>query len=92
MPAFDRLHGAYGPGSVIRRQMPGVRRAGPDGRDERPGGLVAGPDQHPGRILLDQLLEPEIFDELVDRVAERVERRLLEDLERRGERGVPGVF
>ena len=37
-------------------------------------------------------LDPEVMDELVDRVVERIEGRVVEELERRGRRGLPGVF
>ncbi|MFL6162101.1 MAG: hypothetical protein ACJ74U_07730 [Jatrophihabitantaceae bacterium] len=32
------------------------------------------------------------FDELIDRIVAKLEHRVLEDLERRGRRGIPGVF
>ncbi|MHB1490181.1 MAG: hypothetical protein ACYCTH_06730, partial [Cellulomonas sp.] len=37
-------------------------------------------------------LSPEVMDDLVDRVVERIEGRVVEELERRGRRGMPGVF
>ena len=37
-------------------------------------------------------LSPEVMDDLVDRVVERIEDRVVEELERRGRRGMPGVF
>jgi hypothetical protein len=37
-------------------------------------------------------LAPEVMDDLVDRVVERIEDRVVEELERRGRRGMPGVF
>ncbi len=45
------------------------------------------PDDPGGRTL-----DPEVMDELVDRVVERIEGRVVEELERRGRRGLPGVF
>lgn len=32
------------------------------------------------------------FDELIDRIVAKLEHRILEDLERRGRRSIPGVF
>lgn len=32
------------------------------------------------------------FDELIDRIVAKLEHRILEDLERRGRRGIPEVF
>lgn len=45
------------------------------------------PDDPGGRTL-----DAEVMDELVDRVVERIEGRVVEELERRGRRGLPGVF
>lgn len=92
MPAFDRLHGAYGPGSVVRRYNRGSRYEPARESDARDDDRIRAIAPMTGRALLDRLLEPEIFDELVDRVAERIEQRVIDELERRGERGVPGVF
>jgi hypothetical protein len=80
MPAFDRLHGAYGPGTVIRRTATLAERS----LDAQPAPAAF--------ERLEDMLTPELLDELVERVADRIEERVVMQLERRGQRVMPEVF
>jgi hypothetical protein len=55
-------------------------------RGEQP--ASRGPDRTESSILDD----PRRLDELVDKVVEKIERRVVDELERRGRRYTPGVF
>jgi len=81
MPNFDRLHGAYGPGTIVRRTV-------------RTSALPAGVDdgQQAQLLPLDSVLSREQFEELVERVADRIEERVILELQRRGRYGVTEVF
>jgi hypothetical protein len=80
-------HGSayFGPGAVIRRASSAVDSStyrSPDyNRDH------ADADR-----TLDSLLTPDMMDELVERVIDRIEERVIVELERRGRRSMPDVF
>lgn len=96
MPAFDSMHGVYGQDTVVRRLNIGSHRNRPAQQSAQPVAQAASPAASTAPLdpqaVLGALMTPEVFDELVDRVAARIERRVLDELERRGERNVPGVF
>ena len=51
------------------------------------------PDQYqPTDEELSPAMQARDFDELIDRIVAKLEHRVLEDLERRGRRGIPEVF
>ena len=55
----------------------------------------AEPEQHASQLGADDAspaMRARDFDELIDRIVAKLEHRILEDLERRGRRGIPGVF
>jgi hypothetical protein len=55
----------------------------------------ADPEQHASQLGSDDAspaMRARDFDELIDRIVAKLEHRILEDLERRGRRGIPGVF
>ena len=55
----------------------------------------ADPEQHASHLGADDAspaMRARDFDELIDRIVAKLEHRILEDLERRGRRGIPGVF
>ena len=54
--------------------------------DEHLDGHPSAPDE------LSPAMRARDFDELIDRIVAKLERRVLDDLERRGRRGIPGVF
>ncbi|MCU1688278.1 MAG: hypothetical protein JWN61_19 [Pseudonocardiales bacterium] len=71
----------FGQGTVIRRALD-------IGADSYQGGIAergSGPDA-------DSLLTAQFLDELVERVADRIEERVIVELERRGRRSMPEVF
>lgn len=47
---------------------------------------------HSGENEISPAMRARDFDELIDRIVAKLEHRILEDLERRGRRGMPEVF
>jgi hypothetical protein len=72
----------FGQGGVVRRWA-GLGASGIDHLDA--------PQDDPHAVL-DSLLTPEFVDELVERVADKLEERVIVELERRGRRALPEVF
>ncbi len=79
-------------GTVVRRTtVPGSPgEAGGDGTVQAAG--AEPPGRTGGERRLARELATEDLDELVDLVVERIEQRVLDELERRGRRGIPGIF
>lgn len=63
-----------------------IRRFRPDSEPERH--LGGHSDEHD----ISPAMRARDFDELIDRIVAKLEHRILEDLERRGRRGMPEVF
>ncbi len=63
-----------------------IRRFRPDSEPERQ------LDVHSGDGDASPAMRARDFDELIDRIVAKLEHRILEDLERRGRRGMPEVF
>jgi hypothetical protein len=82
-PTVDNQPGLANPPAVYGSQ-------GLAGLDNQPGSQGYGQYQASGPERFE--MEPYQLDDIVDRVIQRIEQRVVDELERRGRRYTPGVF